>query len=83
MRNKSNRRCRRGHSLSLEREISASEAETSQDNETVIETFSNVDNLSSVRDKEAVLFDATQSEPYEMQLWTQIIADNANRKWLN
>ena len=41
MGNKRNRRSRRGQSPSLERELSTSEIETSQGNETVIETLSN------------------------------------------
>ena len=55
MGNKRNRRSRRGQSPSLERELSASERETSQGNETVIEALSNFGNVSSVRDEEIAL----------------------------
>ena len=61
MGNKRNRRSRRGQSPSLERErerereLSTSEIETSQGNETVIETLSNFENVSSVRDEEIAL----------------------------
>ena len=55
---------------SFEREISASEAEVSQSNETMIETVSKFDNVSSVRCRETVCFDATQNDN-EMQMWTQ------------
>ena len=40
-----NRRSMRGQSPSVEREMSASEAEASQGNETVIETLSNFGNV--------------------------------------
>ena len=69
----------RGQSPSLEREISASEAKASQGNETVIETLSNFGNVSSVRGSETILVDATESEN-KMQVWTQRMADNTNRK---
>ena len=59
MANKRNRRSRRGRSPSLERELSASEIETSQDNETVIETSSNFENVGSVRNEEIVLDSGT------------------------
>ena len=48
MGNKRNRRSRRGQSPSLERDLSASEAEALQSNETMIESLSNFD-VSSVR----------------------------------
>ena len=70
MGNKRNRRSRRGQSPSLERELSASEIETSQGNETVIETLSNFENVSSVssvRDEEIALDSGTQNEN-EMQI---------------
>ena len=60
MRNKRNRRSRKGQSPSLEKNLSASEAETSQGVETMIETLSKFDNVSSVRDREAVLIDPTK-----------------------
>ena len=59
--NKRNKRSRRGHSPSLERELSTSEVETSQGNETVIETLSNFENVSSVRDEETALDSGTQN----------------------
>ena len=43
--------------------MSASEAEASQGNETMIETISNFDNVSSVKNREAVLIvDTTQND---------------------
>ena len=57
-----------------ERNLSASEAEASQGNETMMETFSNVDNFSSVRDMGAVLIDPTQNGN-EMQMWTRRVTD--------
>ena len=56
--------------LTWEREISASEAVASQGNVTMTERLSTFDNVSSVRDGEAVLTDSTQNEN-EMQVWTQ------------
>ena len=82
MGNKRNRRSRRGQSPSLERELSASEVETSQGNETVIETLSNFENVSSVRDEETALDSGTQNEN-EMQIWTQRITDKTNKKVTN
>ena len=82
MGNKRNRRSRRGQSPSLQRELSASEIETSQGNETVIETLSNFENVSSVRDEETVLDSGTQNEN-EMQVWTQRIADKTNKEVTN
>ena len=79
MGNKRNRRFRRGQSPSLEKDLSASEAEASQGNETMIETLSNFDNVSSVRSREAVLIDHTQNEN-EMQVWTQRVTDNTNKE---
>ena len=63
-------------------DLSASEAEASQGTETMIETLCNFDNVSSVRDKEAVLIDPTQNEN-EMQVWTQRVTDNTIKKWQN
>ena len=82
MGNKRNRRSRRGQSPSLERELSASEIETSQGNETVIETLSNFENVSSVRDEEIALDSGTQNEN-EMQVWTQRITDKTNKEVTN
>ena len=82
MGNKRNRRSRRGQSPSLERQLSASEIETSQGNETVIETLSNFENVSSVRDEETALDSGTQNEN-EMQVWTQRIADKTNKEVTN
>ena len=82
MGNKRNRRSRRGESPSLERELSASEIETSQGNETVIETLSNFENVSSVRDEEIALDSGTQNEN-EMQIWTQRITDKTNKEVTN
>ena len=44
----------------------------------MIETPGNFDNISSVRDREAVLIDPTQNEN-EMQVWTQRVTDNLNK----
>ena len=68
MGNKRNRRSRRGQSPSIEKELSTSEIETSQGNETVIETLSNFENVSSVRDEEIALDGGTQNEN-EMQFF--------------
>ena len=82
MGNKRNRRSRRGQSPSLERELSTSEIETSQGNETVIETLSNFENVSSVRDEEIALDSGTQNEN-EMQIWTQRKSDKTNKEVAN
>ena len=84
MGNKRNRRSRRGQSPSLEREreLSTSEIETSQGNETVIETLSNFENVSSVRDEEIALDSGTQNEN-EMQFWTQRMSDKTNKEVAN
>ena len=74
--NKRTRRSRRGQLPSLDRELSTSEIETSQGIETVIETLSNFENVSLVRDDGAVLDSGTQNEN-EMQIWTQRISDKA------
>ena len=79
MGNKRNRRFRRGQSPSLEREMSTSKIETSQVNETVIETLSNFENVSSVRDGEIALDSGTQNEN-EMQIWTQRLSDKTNNE---
>ena len=82
MRNKRNRRSRRGQSPSLERELNTREIETSQGYETVIETLSNFENVSSVRDEETALDSGTQNEN-EMQIWTQRITDKTNKEVTN
>ena len=82
MGNRKNRKSRRIQSPSLERELSASEVETSQGNATVIETLSNFENVSSVRDEEAALDSGTQNEN-EMQIWTQRITDKTNKEVTN
>ena len=82
MGNKRNRRSRRGQSPSLERELSTSEIETSQSNETVIETLSNFENVSSIRDEEIALDSGTQNEN-EMQFWIQRISDKTNKEVTN
>ena len=82
MGNKRNRRSRRGQSPSLERELSTSEIETSQGNETVIEILSNFENVSSVRDEEIALDSGTQNEN-EMQIWTQRKSDKTNKEVAN
>ena len=82
MGNKRIRRSRRGQSPSLERELSTSEIESSQGNETVIETLSNFENVSSVRNEEITLDSRTQNEN-EMQIWTQRISDKTNEEVAN
>ena len=82
MGNKRNRRSRRGQSTSLERELSTFEIETSQGNETVIETLSNFENVSLFRDEEIALDSGTQNEN-EMQIWTQRISDKTNKEVAN
>ena len=82
MGNKRNRRSRRGQSPSPERELITSEIETSQGNETLIETLSNFENVSSVRDEEIALDSGTQNEN-EMQIWTQRITDKTNKEVTN
>ena len=82
MGNKRNWRSRRGQSPSLERELSASEIEPSQGNETVIEILSNFENVSSVRDEEIALDGGTQNEN-ELQIWTQRITDKTNKEVTN
>ena len=54
--------------------MSASEAESSG-YETMIETLSNLNNVSSIRNREAGLIDPTQNEN-GMQVWAQRVADN-------
>ena len=82
MGNRKKRRSRRIQSPSLERELSASEIETSQGNETVIETLSNFENVSSVRDEEIALDSGTQNEN-KMQIWTKRITDKTNKEVTN
>ena len=84
MGNKRNRRSRRGQSPSLEREreLSTSEIETSQGNETVIETLGNFENIISVRDEEIALDSGTQNEN-EMKFWTQGMSDKTNKEVAN
>ena len=62
--------------------MSTSEKETSQGNETVIETLSNFENVSSVREEEIALDSGTQNEN-EMQIWTQRISDKTNKEVAN
>ena len=82
MGNRRNRRSRQGQPPSLERELSASEIETSQGNESVIETLSNFENVGSVRNEEIVLDSGTQNEN-EMQIWTQRVSDKTNKEVAN
>ena len=62
--------------------MSTSEIATSQGNETVIETLSNFENVSSVRDDGTVLDSETQNEN-ERQIWTQRISDKTNKEVAN
>ena len=62
--------------------MSTSEIETSQGNETVIETLSNFENVSSVRYEEIALDSGTQNEN-EMQFWTQRMSDKTNKEVAN
>ena len=79
MGNKRNRRSRRGQSPSVERVLSTSEIETSQGNETVIETLGTFENVSSIRDEEITIDSVTQNGK-EMQIWTQTISDKTNKE---
>ena len=79
MGNRKNRRSRRIQSPSLERELSASEIETSQGNEVNIETLSNFENTNSVRDEETTLVGGSRNEN-EMQAWTQRISDKTSKE---
>ena len=79
MGNRKNRRSRRNQSPSLERELSASEIETSQGNEVNIETLSNFQNTNSVRDEETTLVGGSRNEN-EMQAWTQRISDKTSKE---
>ena len=79
MGNRRNRRCRRGQSPSLVRDLRDSEAEVLQSNKILIETLSNFDDVSSVRGIEAVSIDATRNEN-EMQVLTQKMADKTNKE---
>ena len=79
MGNKRNRRSRRAQSPSLERDLSASEVGTSQGNQTIIETRSTFENVSSVREGETALVSGSQNED-EIQVWTQRITDKTNKE---
>ena len=79
---KRNRRSRRGQSPSLEIELSTSEIETSKGNETVIETLSNFENVTSTRNEEIALDSGTQNGN-EMQICTQRISDKTNEEVAN
>ena len=79
MGNKTNRRSRQAQSPSLERELSISEVETSQSNETVIETLGNFENVSSVRKGETAFASGSQNED-EMQVWNQRITEKTNKE---
>ena len=74
-----NRRTSRKQTPSLERKKSGSETEASQGDETMIETLSNFQNVSPVRDIGAVLDNGIQNEN-ELQVWTQRITDKTNKK---
>ena len=62
--------------------MSTSAIETSQGNETVIETLSNFENVSSVRDEEIALDSGTKNEN-EMQFRTQRKSDKTNKEVAN
>ena len=74
MGNKRNRRSRRAQSTSPERDSSASEVRTFLCYETLIETLSNFENVSSVREGERAIVSGSQNEE-KKQVWTQIITD--------
>ena len=76
MGNKRNRRPRQAQSPLLERDLSATEVETSQSNETTIETLSSFENVGSVR--EGALVGGFQNED-DMQVWTQRITEKTNK----
>ena len=79
MGNKRNRRPRQAQSPSLERDLSASEIETSQGNETTIETLINFEILGSIREGETALVSGSQNQD-EMQVWTQRITERKQIK---
>ena len=58
--------------------MSTSEIETSQGNETIIETL-DFEKVSSVKDEETALTSGSQNEN-EMQIWTQRISDKTNKE---
>ena len=74
MGNKQNRRPRQAQSPSLERDLSASEVEASQGNETTIETLSNFE-----KEGETALLSSSQNED-EMHVWTQRITEKTNKE---
>ena len=61
------------------RELSTSEIETSQGNETIIETLNNFEIVSSGRDEETALTSGSQNEN-EMQITTQRISGKTNKE---
>ena len=56
------RRSKRAQSPSLERVLSVSEVGTSQGNEAIIETLSNFENVSSVREGEKAFVSSAKNE---------------------
>ena len=72
--NKRNRRPKQSQSPSLERDLSASEVETSEGNEKTIDSLSNFENVRSVSEGETALVGGSQNED-EMQEWTQKITE--------
>ena len=77
--NKRNKRSRQAQSPSLGRELSASEVGTSQGNETIIETLSNFENVSSVREEGPALASGSQNED-EIQVRTQRMTEKTNKE---
>ena len=59
--------------------LSTSEVETSQGNEIGIETLSNFENVSSVREGETAFASGSQNDD-EIQIWTQKITEKTNRE---
>ena len=79
MGNKRDRRSSKAQSPSLENDLSASENETSQGNETNIETLSNFENVGSARKRETPLVNGSENED-EIQVWTQRITEKTNKE---
>ena len=82
MSNKRKRRSRRGQLPSLEREMSASEAEVTRGNGTMIDTLNNFDFISpvsSVSSEKWFSFATTQNEN-EMQVWAKGVTNKTKQR---
>ena len=59
--------------------MSASESETSKNNETIIETPSKFANVGSAREGETALVSGSQNED-DVQVWTQRLTEKTNKE---